>query len=70
MKPKSTMGTWKKKKLVKGQRASHATGKSKGIVASTMQKYMCRRNRSWKHPLYAAVMGTGEFPRKGVSKRT
>lgn len=65
MKAHSTMGTWKLRKLKKGQRASQSTGKSKGIVATVMQKFMCRRNRSWKHPLYSIVMGVGEFKRQG-----
>lgn len=50
------MGNWKKRKLVKGQRASRATGRSKGIVASSLAKYMCRRNRSYKNPSYGIVM--------------
>mgnify|MGYP001578009302 CR=1 FL=1 len=68
MKPHSTMGTWRKRKLVKGQRASQTTGRSKGIVATVLQKYMCRRNRSWKDPLYQQVMGNGEFKRTGKGK--
>jgi hypothetical protein len=51
-----TMGTWKAKKIAKKARGSQATGKSKGISSSTLQKYMCRRNRSWKHSLYGEVM--------------
>jgi len=51
-----TMGTWKTRLLVKKGRGSQTTGKSKGIIASTLAKYMCRRNRSYKHPLYAEVM--------------
>jgi hypothetical protein len=68
MKAHSTMGKWKLKKLVKGSRASRATGKSKGIVASSLQKYMCRANRSWRHPLYDEIMGGGMFTRKGNKK--
>jgi hypothetical protein len=68
MKPKATMGAWKVRKLEKGRRASQDTGKSKGIVASPLQRYMCRANRSWKHAQYAFVMGSGEFPRKGTKK--
>lgn len=55
---KVTMGTWKARKIVKGTRGSQTTGKQKGIVANTLDKYMCRRNRSYKHPLYASVMAT------------
>lgn len=65
MKPHSTMGTWKTYKIKKKGRASQTTGRSKGIVATAIQKYMCRRNRSWKDPLYQQVMGTGEFKRGG-----
>lgn len=65
MKAASTMGTWKRRKLVKGQRASRTTGKSKGIVSSTLQRYMCRANRSWRHPLYEEIMGYGQFVNKG-----
>lgn len=56
MKPHSTMGNWRKRKLVKGSRASQTTGKSKGIRPSQLAKSMCRRNRSYKHPLYSEIM--------------
>lgn len=56
MKPKPTMGAWRARKMVKGQRASQTTGRQKGIVASSLAKHMCRHNRSYKHPEYAAVM--------------
>jgi hypothetical protein len=59
-----TMGTWKARKLVKGARGSRTTGKQKGIVPTALRKWMCRHNRSWKHPLYGEIMGSGEFPRK------
>ena len=58
MKPHPTMGTWKKRKLVKGQRASRETGKKKGLVPTTIQKWMCRTGRSYKHPLYEVVMAS------------
>lgn len=64
MKPKATMGKWRARKLVKGQRASQTTGRQKGINASALQRFMCRHNRSHKHPLYAEIMGGGEFVRK------
>lgn len=51
-----TMGNWKARKLVKGSRASRTSGKSKGIVPDTLARYMCRRNRSYKHAQYGAVM--------------
>lgn len=56
------MGTWKTRKLVKGIRASRTTGKSKGIIASPLERTMCRRNRSYKNPQYQTVMSklTGE----------
>lgn len=56
MKQASTMGTWKRAIIRKKSRGSQSTGKSKGIVATMMGKFMCRRNRSWKHPLYGEVM--------------
>lgn len=64
----STMGDWRKRKMQKGLRASRTTGKSKGIVATAIRKYMCRRNRSWKDRDYDRVMGSGEFQRQGVKK--
>lgn len=59
-----TMGTWKARKLVKGARRSQTTGKQKGIAPDGLRKWMCKHNRSWKHPLYHSIMGSGEFPRK------
>lgn len=50
------MGTWKKKIIEKKSKGRHETGRSKGIVASALEKYLCKRNRSWKHPLYGMVM--------------
>jgi hypothetical protein len=43
-------------KAMKTSRPSQTTGKSKGIRPSTIQRYMCRRNRSYKDPLYGVVM--------------
>lgn len=48
------MGDWKSRTFEKKGRASQSTGKSKGIVASALDKFMCRRNRSYKHPLFGA----------------
>lgn len=31
-------------------------GKKKGILPSPLEKWMCRHNRSWKHPRYGAIM--------------
>jgi hypothetical protein len=58
VKPKLSMGDWKKRKLIKGLRASQTTGKSKGIHPTQLAKTMCRRNRSYKNPEYSAVMAT------------
>lgn len=43
---------------MKKSRPSRTTGKSKGIRPSAIQKFMCRHNRSYKHPLYERVMPT------------
>lgn len=58
MKQSTAMGTWKTRIIQKRNRGSQTTGKSKGIVATTLQKYMCRRNRSYKDPLYEVVMAS------------
>lgn len=52
------MGTWCARKLAKKNRGSQSTGRQKGIVASALQKYMCRRNRSYLHPRYQEVMSS------------
>lgn len=64
MKLKPTMGSWKKKQISKKAKGSQTTGKQKGINPSQLIKWMCRHNRSWKHPLYSLLMCSGEFPRK------
>lgn len=51
-------GAWKSRQIAKKARGSQTPGKSKGIKASPLQRYMCRKNRSWKHPLYAVVMAS------------
>ena len=58
------MDTWKAHKVKKSQKGSQTTGKSKGIVSSPLQRYMCRSNRSYKHPLYQEIMGHGLFQRR------
>lgn len=68
MRAASTMGTWKTAQIKKKSRGSQSTGKSKGIFATTIQKFMCRRNRSWKHPLYDEVMKSCEIKKGGKSK--
>ena len=40
----------------KKNRGSQTTGKSKGIIARTIERYMCKHNRSWRHPYYEIVM--------------
>lgn len=52
------MGQWKARTIKKKGKGSQTTGKQKGIVANTLQKYMCRRGRSYKHPLYGEVMAS------------
>lgn len=56
------MGQWKARVIKKANKGSRTTGKQKGIHASALERYMCRANRSWKHPEYQAVMSklTGE----------
>jgi hypothetical protein len=41
---------------------SQTSGKSKGIRPTSIQRFMCTRNRSHKHPLYDVVMA-------GIGKR-
>jgi hypothetical protein len=67
LKQTTKMGDWKKRIIEKKNRGRSETGRSKGIVATPLQKMMCRRNRSWKHPQYGAVMMilNGEKQRKG-----
>ena len=61
------MGTWKRKLISKEHKGRQESGRAKGIVASPLVKYMCRANRSYKHPLYDVVMTklNGEKQRKG-----
>lgn len=60
-----SMITWKIKAIKKAHKGSQTTGKSKGICSTSLQRYMCRSNRSYKHPQYSEIMGTGFFTRKG-----
>jgi hypothetical protein len=65
MKPHPTMSTWKSTTFGK-KNGSQTTGRSKGIRPSALQKSMCRRGRSYKHPLYGAVMASlGSRKQKG-----
>lgn len=43
---------------MKKSRPSQTTGRSKGIKPTALQRSLCRRNRSYKHPLYAEVMAS------------
>lgn len=52
----ATMGTWKVNIIKKKSGGRSETGKSKGIVATPLAKYMCRANRSYKHPQYDKIM--------------
>lgn len=60
------MGTWKQRIIKKKNKGNQETGRSKGITASPLERSICRRNRSWKHPSYSLVMSrlTGEKRRK------
>jgi hypothetical protein len=57
-----TMGNWKRRTISKKTKGSQSTGRSKGIISSPLERTLCRRNRSWKNPLYTRVMSklTGE----------
>ena len=64
-----SMITWKIHQIKKQHKGSQTTGISKGIKSTPLQRYMCRSNRSYKHPLYSVIMGHGEFQRKGKGTR-
>lgn len=40
----------------KAKPSSSTSGRSKNIYASPLQRGICRRNRSWRHPQYETVM--------------
>ena len=48
------MGEWKNKVIKKKGKGSQTTGKTKGINPSTLDRYMARAGRAYKHPGYAA----------------
>ena len=52
LKQTTKMGTWKARKLQKGQRASRTPGNKKGLVPPAIARYICRSGRSYKHPSY------------------
>lgn len=60
------MGNWKSKIIAMQHKGSSTTGKSKGIITTPLERTICRRNRSWKHPLYNEVMAT--IDRRGDKK--
>ena len=48
------MGNWKRRKLVKGTRASREAGKKKGLVPPAWAKACAKMARAYKnHPRYA-----------------
>lgn len=53
LKQTTKMGTWRQRKIKKGQRASRTPGNKKGLVPPSWARYICRSNRSYKHPQYA-----------------
>ena len=50
----STGFLWKKTKNEKRRQQSQTTGKQKGVhcQATPIERYMAKRNRSWKHQEY------------------
>lgn len=52
----SRMGNFRAKILKKRRKGSQTPGKTKGVTckADAMDKYMAKRSRSYKHPLYSA----------------
>lgn len=53
------MGAWKRRKLQKGMRASHESGKKKGLCPPAWARACARMARAYKnHPRY------GEWDRK------
>jgi len=51
----SAMGSYRSKILKKRRKGSQTPGKTKGETckADAMDKFMAKRSRSYKHPLYA-----------------
>lgn len=49
---------WKSKQQRKERRQSHTPGNTKGVrcQATSLERYIARRNRSYKHPVYASVL--------------
>jgi len=63
------MGTWKKRVIAKKAKGKQESGRSKGLVSSSLERYICRSNRSWKHGEYDRIMTTvltGEKRKKGA----
>jgi hypothetical protein len=66
------MGRWKIREIEKKARGRQESGRSKGLCPDPLVRYICRANRSWKHPQYDRIMtinksspNPGEFTRKG-----
>jgi hypothetical protein len=52
------MSHWKSRTISKTTKGSQTPGIKKGIHPSQLERYMCRRNRSYKHADYARVMAS------------
>lgn len=61
------MSTWKARKIAKASKGRSESGRSKGIIATPLERWMCRASRSYKHPMYDMIMSkmTGEKRIKG-----
>lgn len=55
-------GQWKARKMQKGQRASHESGKKKGLVPPSWARYCARSARAYKTDIYVrwSEVCTGE----------
>lgn len=58
-------GVWKRRIIEKENKGRQETGKSKGLVPSSLARFMCRNGRSYKHPRYAEVMAALGQRKKG-----
>lgn len=65
------MGLWNQRRTRKiyhsaQQVSGRDTKKGENCRSSSIERYMCRRNRSYKHPRYSQIMSG--LDRKGVKK--
>lgn len=64
------MGTWKNKSISKTSKASRTPGKAKGAncQSTVLERYMAKRNRSYKHPSYSlwCEIMTGNKPSRSL----